>query len=161
MKKTDPILTLGIKVALKIKDYLRHTDFSDFASFYYKKSLEDTSCKCNLAEFMEVMIEAEVHPFPELNQQLDHLQMTGLIQLITSPITPWLFENRGSNPRTIELFKSIGLEAWLFKPADRVMYILPEKVDIDGCLSRIGALEEEGLIDGSSATSNILDWKKL
>lgn len=157
----DPILALGVKVAFKIKDYLQHTNFSDFASFYYKKSLEDTSCKCNLAEFIEVMVEADVHPFPELNQQLDHLQMTGLIQLITSRIAPWLFENRGPEPRTVELLKSIGLEAWLFKPANRVMYILPEKEDIDSCLSRIGALEEEGLIDGSSANSNISDWKRL
>lgn len=150
----------GLETAAKLADYLKYTDFSDFAPYYYKQTKSDPALSKRLDAFIEVMIDAGIHPFVELNQRLDHLQMVGLIQLIVSPSEAWLFENKGPKAETVEPFKRIGIEAWLFKPANRVMYIIPEKADIYEILDRIKALEEAGL--GSDlASSNIEDWQKL
>lgn len=157
----DPRIALGMKVAGSLKDYLQSTDFSDFASFYWRKSREGNFYKTYLEEFIEAMIAADIYPFTELNQQLNHLQMTGLVQLISNSLTPCLLENDGPKPKMIQLLKSIGLEAWLFKPANRVMYILPEKMDIGGCLSQFEVLEELDMIDTTQASSNIGDWERL
>lgn len=157
----DPEITLGMRVAVSLKDYLQNTDFSDFASFYWKKSRQGSFYKTYLTEFIEAMSAADIYPFTELKQQLNHLQMTGLVQLISNSLTPWLFENDGPKPKMIQLLKSIGLEAWLLKPANRVMYILPEKMDIGGCLSQFKVLEEVDMLDATQASSNIDDWERL
>lgn len=150
----------GLKAAVKLADYLKTADFSDFAPFYYRSIEQSSALRVQLNSFITLMAEAGIHPFMDLDDQLDPLQKIGLIQLIVSPYTYWLLENSVHNSGRAELFKSIGFEAWLYKPANRVMFILPEKADIHDVLGMIRSIEEVGQSTGL-ISSNIEDWQKL
>lgn len=160
----DPQLIMGFKVASKIKDHLSESDMRDFAKFYYKEAQKEGKfgiLNRFFMAFIELMIGAKIYPFPELNQEMDALQLTGLVNLVTNDITTWLFENGSPKPKVINLLKYLGFEAWLYKPANRVMYILPEKMDMNKILDQIESLEEVDLVDKSQASSDINDWEKL
>lgn len=150
----DPILDRGLKVAAKLRDYIKKGNFSQFVT-YWKTSMTSKD-RSAVDGFLEVMTAAMIEPFRTLVLDTNGVSNTAQNQirniLSTQAKDSTIIHTRNvQNQSWLMALKHLGFE--VYQSAKHICIIVPNTEDLEQLLFDFDILMDDDL--------NVANFRKL